>query len=265
MYYTSFAAAIIFATLGFSQAVPRSSFDHPTRFLVGNLLLTQELLRVPWAIGVYWTLTYEVVFYIVCSVLFVTGTLQRAKVWMWVSIAGFLAVNLVAVLITHHTLSAGRLGLIVIALYGGLIYRYAIEEESVLQVIAAGCALAATLTIVFWRHYIVTPMNHQGKQIETSQAALSSWFLGVATFFALFIFRRFEMPHALLWVGRISYSIYLVHGFVVVLLPASVPAPSGMGALFTITVIASSFSFSVIERRGVLLQQRFQAHRNSQG
>ncbi|MFD4660900.1 acyltransferase family protein [Kitasatospora sp. NPDC058444] len=55
------------------QIVQGFAFDHPALSLAANGLLLQDLLGVPSALGVMWSLTYEMVFYYFVSALFVRG------------------------------------------------------------------------------------------------------------------------------------------------------------------------------------------------
>ncbi|MFF4379579.1 acyltransferase family protein [Kitasatospora sp. NPDC001547] len=55
------------------QVVQDFAFDHPALSFAANGLLLQDLLGVPSALGVMWSLTYEMVFYYFVSALFVRG------------------------------------------------------------------------------------------------------------------------------------------------------------------------------------------------
>ncbi|MFE7638772.1 acyltransferase family protein [Kitasatospora sp. NPDC057518] len=55
------------------QIVQSFPFDHPVLSLAANGLLLQDLVGVPSAIGVMWSLTYEMVFYYFVCALFVRG------------------------------------------------------------------------------------------------------------------------------------------------------------------------------------------------
>ncbi|MFB6825751.1 acyltransferase family protein [Streptomyces virginiae] len=54
------------------------SFEHGLLSLVGNGLMLQDMMGIPSAIGVMWTLTYEMVFYYFVSALFVMGRHRRS-------------------------------------------------------------------------------------------------------------------------------------------------------------------------------------------
>ncbi|MFD8630835.1 acyltransferase family protein [Streptomyces sp. NPDC059533] len=54
------------------------AYDHPLLSLAANGLLLQDLMGVPNALGVLWTLTYEMVFYYFVTALFLLGWHRRS-------------------------------------------------------------------------------------------------------------------------------------------------------------------------------------------
>ena len=67
--------------------------DVPLEFLVPVLVLAagsqMQLIGIPHAIGLYYTLTVELVFYTLCAVLFAAGyPLAAVSIWMG-AVAGF--------------------------------------------------------------------------------------------------------------------------------------------------------------------------------
>ncbi|MFE4518342.1 acyltransferase family protein [Kitasatospora sp. NPDC056783] len=74
--YPAVAAAVVASLLVLprdDQIVQGFTFDHPALSLAANGLLLQDLLGVPSALGVMWSLAYEMVFYYFVSALFVQG------------------------------------------------------------------------------------------------------------------------------------------------------------------------------------------------
>ncbi|MFJ9842872.1 acyltransferase family protein [Kitasatospora sp. NPDC101155] len=66
-----FVAALVILPSGHNQMIDRAVFEHPLLSLGANGLLLQDLLGVPNAISIMWSLTYEMVFYYFVSALFV--------------------------------------------------------------------------------------------------------------------------------------------------------------------------------------------------
>jgi peptidoglycan/LPS O-acetylase OafA/YrhL len=66
------AASLLILPTKFS-AVPSVVLDHPVKSALANMLLLHEMLNIPSALGVMWTLCYEMVFYFFVTALFVLG------------------------------------------------------------------------------------------------------------------------------------------------------------------------------------------------
>lgn len=260
MYYTSFLVYMLLAS-----ALPRAGLmplwnGHLFRFLLGNLTMMQEPFRVGWALGNYWTLTYELFFYVACSLLFALGVLRNSRLWAWLSVGGFLAVNVVSAVAMHRTLSAGRLGLIVIAFYGTLLYRYLAGKERLANVVALALALVVAFGITFWLHYSVYPVDTGEGYTRSSLGSDISWLAGAMVFATFFLLRRMEFPRPLLWLGRISYSLYLVHDIFTALLPTRLPLWLGMLLLVVLSLGVSELTYRFIERPMLSLQHRLFPH-----
>ena len=249
MFYVSFLGYLALQSFRPDVAPPLSTYPHLLRFLVGNLLLVQDAAHVPYALVTYWTLSYEVFFYFLCSVLFAAGLLSRSRLWAWLSLATFLAANVAAALRFHHTLSAGRVGVVVLAFSATVCYRYSKGLLRLRDVLLLLPALFAVYGVVFWLHYSVYPVVVPGEAFTRSALGTNlSWIGGLLLFALFFCLRRFEFPRWLLWLGRISYSLYLVHGLVLGFLPKNLSVWIGMPILVALSLAISHVTFKYIEQ-----------------
>ena len=168
---------------------------------LANLTMVQKFAGIPYVDGAYWTLTVELVFYFWISLIHFAGQLRRAELW-------FLPPMLLGALV--------NLGVVVLPV-GAL--KFLLVEYA--NLFAAG--------IVLFRLY------------EGTDAGTARWFLPLSL---AFNFIAYPWPDAslmavflllmllavqghlrrlcvapLLWLGGISYSLYLVHqniGYVVI-------------------------------------------------
>ena len=60
--------------------------NHFAKTMLVNIFLIQQFVHVQHAIGLYWTLTLEMVFYVIFSVLFALGINKKSLLWCWCSI-----------------------------------------------------------------------------------------------------------------------------------------------------------------------------------
>jgi peptidoglycan/LPS O-acetylase OafA/YrhL len=146
--------------------------------------------------GVTWTLLYEAWFYVSLPLLVVVF-LKKNTVWVK---AGALAMVLLLGRFNHIDLQIGA------AFLGGFVAVYWRKKESRIALaqnrVATFIALACLGTVVF---FLYKPFNVLGIVL------LSVFFTVIASGNTLFSLLRMR---AALWLGEISYSIYLCHGLV---------------------------------------------------
>ncbi len=171
-----------------------------------NFSMLQSFFGVQDLLGVYWTLQIEIVFYVVCAVLLATGQVRWLRTSL-LALAGFLAVALVFAWIRgttpHRMPVAMPLGLAV--MFWGDLQRRALESVD-----AARWANRATLALSL----LLLPIC---KLAYDNPASDESWVRYLITYlvglwaFALWSRRPSWTSPSSAFLGRISYSMYLIH------------------------------------------------------
>jgi peptidoglycan/LPS O-acetylase OafA/YrhL len=249
MYWVSLIATL---GLGYFKLFPLVAkfFSHPITMSLVNFTMFQTFLHVPDALGVYWTLSLELLFYIVCSFLFAAGWLRRSFLWAWTAVGAMAISALIAGLIFHRSLPAGRLGLLVTAFVGTAIFTtYSAQtKKRDLYVLLAGLLLS--LLIGFWFRFQIYP---SATELESwNMAGVSaSWGLAYVVFGVLLMLRNRHFPRWILWIGRISYSLYLVHGLVLFLLPTSLNPVVFVVAVSGLSIAISAFTYEFVEKPAI--------------
>ncbi len=240
-----------------------TSHVHWARYIVANALLVQHALHVPFAVDVSWTLTYEVVFYIVCSLLFVAGVQQRSMFWLWTGLVLSVAASAGYRAMFHHALAATALGLVVTALYGTVVFRYfegGVSRSAVLWPLPALFAVIAFMAHA--REMTSVGGVDDGTYAAGAGSTLLSWALGFVVFGGAFLLRHRQFPAVLLWLGRISYSLYLVHGSLRFMWPFPVDSTlTGYPLLVVVALALSWGTYTLIEAPANRLQHRLFPHR----
>ncbi len=77
LYVLALLAAVALALTGLGSV--RGAAQHPGTAALGHLLMLSNVLGVPNAINVIWTLSYEMAFYLLLTALFVTGVHRRSS------------------------------------------------------------------------------------------------------------------------------------------------------------------------------------------
>jgi peptidoglycan/LPS O-acetylase OafA/YrhL len=247
--------------------LPPGFARNPGGTLAANAMMLEGLLGPPHLIGVFWTLTYEMTFYLLLSALFVWGlhTFSAGMATVCAATAllagGFLPARslplpwLAAVLIAaglagtlRRRRRVARAGAAVLtaallALLAGNQPAHGWEGLIILGFMFTGTAIyragqrqVAPTTAVF---AVVTVLGcaavaafRYGVWFPYGPLAARSWLLAVVAAFVTFglglALRHARVPRPLSWLGRVSYSVYLAHtGIILAMEPVIAAAARG--------------------------------------
>ncbi len=288
-------AWILFALDRFD--LPEAYRLHWVRATGANLTMAQEFIGQPHVLGQAWTLSYELVFYGLVSLLFLvkldhrpglvlsaglatavlvgtavpmrmltegTGVerlavvlacavtaaaaavLARRSIGAALAAAGF-AVAIVA-LISNRGHPAWFSSLLLSSMFvGWVLHRWSIGEatatHAALAVGGASVAVVAAHALHFQRN------NVPGTDIFTNATAESVTFLAAyVAFVGALALRRFAFPRPLRWLGEVSYSVYLVHGVVLVAVPRVGGDVTTVAVWLAVTLVVSWITYRLFER-----------------
>jgi peptidoglycan/LPS O-acetylase OafA/YrhL len=245
-YWASIAIAGLYLWFGGPVPLGVGIDDRPNWLL--NLTMLQRFFGRPDVWGVFWTLQLELVIYAACSLFFVTGLLRR---WRWivgVAIVGYLVLGLERPLIEAKPLGIGGqrflyftplIGLLAQRYVAGIISRratYGILAAHVVSVVAVWCVnrllFPSEITAAGLREFLLT------------------WGTAYTVLFALAEVRHLRMPAVGTWLGRISYSLYLFHPLLLVLLNGF-PTWQFIPCFFIGTILLAHVTNSLIEAPGI--------------
>lgn len=228
-------AARLLPALWFSIGVSLVLFhDASAPTIAANLTLLALPLGMPLLAYEYWTLSYELGFYLVVAALYAAGMLRNARL-----IAMIIAFALGLALLGHIALLYGSYLLM------GLLMRLALLEDDPIArrwVGACGMGLMVAGGLVGWLQVSGNPLLDGWPRMTANLLALP--------IFSAIILLRPQPPRALLWLGTISYSFYLMQTTVLELLEPLQP----LGEVFyvvmalAVTVMASSIITVLVER-----------------
>ncbi|WP_242910131.1 acyltransferase family protein [Actinomadura terrae] len=273
----SVGLALLLGATGISWGLPAALGERPWTSALAHLTMLQDLLGVPNAVNVLWTLSYEMVFYLLVTALFLAGARRAsARVALGFGVAaailgvalpsGLLAsrwpggttfvaalvlVAGLAALLSGHR-AARRAGIAVVATLALtlLILDSRIGGVESLCIIATmfagtavraiqdgrlragpGAAMVAVVPVLVLVAGLRTPpawaLNGGPQPLgrDWSIAVAAAWL----TFLGGLALRHRTMPRVLVWLGLVSYSVYLLHPMVVQVIwrltgePASIP------------------------------------------
>jgi peptidoglycan/LPS O-acetylase OafA/YrhL len=249
MYWLSLAAALLLSAAG--RYVPPAGVD--ARAWVVNAGMVQGLVGLPDAVGVYWSLAFELIFYLAVSLLFLAG-LHRRSVLLALTASGCCLLAALAGPVLGHP---APLGVFCVATMftGTVVHRW--HTGGVRLRTLVGClvaALAAGTALLAG-----TLLGHDQPALLGTRSflpMLGAWVGAYAVFCAGLALRNRRAPRWLVRLGVVSYALYLLHPLVLAAVPP-VGGAVGTAAVWTaLTVVLSEVCHRVVERPAIRLGRR---------
>lgn len=211
----------------------------PPATILADMTMTARPLGIPTLNGAYWTLSYELGFYIIASVLMIFGVLRNPRV-----------VGILALLALYHASYGDNRFLYYACFAGGALLRMAERDRS-----ARTWAVTVIMLLIAVALQHGTGMNSPPLFNDISRRLSTA--LPIMLFAAAVIVRPRAHP-ALVWLGSISYSIYLFQG---VLIAPLHPVAEVSPALFLIlswtgTIAVAALVYRYVEQPFIALGHR---------
>jgi len=248
MYWVSLIFVLLLAWMHLSPLPPGFAV-HQTRAVLLNVTMLQQFVNIPNALDSYWTLTLELLFYFLCSFLFLRSWLSNSLVSAWASISVMAVSVLVAGIAFHRSLPAGWIGLLITAFWGTVLYRVysgALKAKVLYPLIPA---LALTLYVGFWFRFYLYPREY----VLHLTTVCSSWALAYAVFAMFFLMRNRTFPEWTLWLGRISYSLYLMHWIPLLLIPATWNPILYLSLCLPLALGSATLTYNFVEKPAIAI------------
>lgn len=220
---------------------------------LGNVVLAPQAFGREHLLKVYWTLQVEMIFYVLCMLLAMAGLINVQRLAGWLAMLG-LAGALAAAALKYTLLIGLPVGL---ALWLSLMFWGFAAREAQDSGDQVTCLQTRAL---FWGYLLaIVPICYFGytrmpSPWGTWQSYAISYCAAVLIFWALAIRWRWSTPW-MSWIGRISYSIYLLHIVCIVVLGTLVGpflADSAPGVVFlalvtAVCIVVSALAFRWLE------------------
>lgn len=248
LYWVSLLAVVVLHELGLAVLMPE--FEHDLiRHTVWNATMCQRWFGVADAVGLYWTLAFELLFYVTTALLFALKFNRHSDWIVALGTAYFIVRGVLLPLLGLGACLDSDNFLVLTFFVGTLWYRGfcgALRFEQVAWITGAFVgAVAATQIVTFG--ILRTPVDPHGPQ---PVAIVGAWAVAYATF-ALLLWARARPGGAVLpWLGRISYSIYLLHG-VLILIPLPLSRIATLAVRLVVLLPLSALSFRLVETNGI--------------
>lgn len=210
-----------------------------------NLTMLQRAFATPDVVGVYWSLFYELCFYALCCLLFAAGALKKSGILALLA-AISLALHIELCLADHlPPIWSEGFEFIGFMLAGSVFRRAYLEHDPAAMRWATPLVALLVTTGVVGAGVINT-------QAMNFNAFMSARAMGLAAVLAVLVFQfadriRLDWP-AMRYVGKISYSVYLIHAVVLIALGSLNLSPVYFAiCLVTATSALSVMSYNLVE------------------
>jgi peptidoglycan/LPS O-acetylase OafA/YrhL len=227
-----------------------SALGHLYNF-AAHLLFIQEYLGQKDFVAGSWTLSLEAIWYLAFTCLFVSALNKKdAPI-----IAGTVALSLLAASLSLAQVARipmGRVGFLDACVVGLLCYRY--EQGSLVpkRFFGGVCLLLLVITLNLSVGFYFRPGTSM--LAPTYRCVMLSWALGVAVFFVPFLTRGSSAwsNRLLTFVGKISYSIYLVHPILINMVSRlQLTGIPFVALVFVSAIPVSTLTYRFIEAPGI--------------
>jgi peptidoglycan/LPS O-acetylase OafA/YrhL len=247
LYWVSLAAALwLMFGGGYAPPAAMGAGDW-----VLNVSMLQMLAGSPNALVAYWTLAFELVFYAGLSALFLLGWHRRSVALSLAASAICLVVAIGAALLD----GAAPTGVFCVAtmMAGTVFHRWHSGDVPLRSLLACVLGTAIAGPAVLASALLTTPQPPEAPQFS---AMLTAW-LGAYAVFALgILLRRRRVPAWLLWLGTVSYSVYLMQG-VVLIAVAPLADPVLSAVVWVVATLAlSGATYRLVEQPSIRLSRQ---------
>ncbi|QIX98280.1 acyltransferase [Cedecea sp. FDAARGOS_727] len=241
----------------------------PTDFgtIVANLTMLPGLFGKQNLYSIYWTLLVEVAFYTVCILLYFIGWLHDVRKMFFSSML-LLLLSLLFAFVRFYTGKGMPVG--VIFAVSLMIFSYVLRKwlhDGQLE--ARKYALFWTASFVLLMPLISAMTYGKGNSEQNYIYYIVNYFLGIVIFVVLAYKCRIKSS-LMLFMGTISYSVYLIHPFFVDMFSYVI----GSGKEFKIwqfsiyvafVLVASTISYFVVEKNSQNLGEKVKSYFSSRG
>lgn len=233
--------------------VPEAFASDPLGVVLANLTMLPTFFGFPLLSSVYWSLAYEMIFYVLVSLLFAAGVIRRTVPITLVVIALTAICEIVLPLTVGPRIPLGATGTLLTMFAGTVFYRlHSGELAGRSAALLVGVSLGVLVTTG-----LVNPPGGAGA--VPNLYLITGWIASFAVFGLFYLLQARRLVGALVPLGLISYSVYLLHPLALALVIPFGTVWTTMTVLMLLVLAASTLAYRWVELPAIRLGQRLSA------
>jgi len=239
----------VFAGLLFIWYLPGHAIDAP--LIVANLTMIPSFFQQHFIIGLYWSLETELLFYLFIMILLSFGYLRKLQIYLFTTVFALLVILSFQYLphsrpsLPHWTATPYHLSL----MFLGVLFRHFHDRDdwkfswqfvhlNTKNIFWSQLALVLLVPLFV---LALEPLKNQGEHFPDAVAYL----VGLGLFFGTMLLWK-NPPQFLIFLGMISYSVYLLHPVAITIVYSSVASESLSLSVFSLTTIGLAITISTL-------------------
>jgi peptidoglycan/LPS O-acetylase OafA/YrhL len=258
LYYVSILSALVLIQLGLLNLKFPS-----VETILWNLTMLMRILGKPSILGLYWTLSLEMTFYILVSLLFVAKLLHKTVAISIFTLAFSFIFGVIGPMYFHTSGKGWGTAFYIATMFTGTVFFKHNEGKVSSKTLLLVLLLAITVLLANTATNLLGRVNKpEDLGIFSFTPVTSALAAAYACFGLLYFVRHIHFHKYLLRLGEISYSLYLVQGLVFHTVPEF-----GDNVIitlllwFTIIILISFCTYNLIEkpfiRMGKSIEKKF--------
>lgn len=222
---------------------------------IANVTMLQGFVRIPDINPVAWTLGLEMVLYFAITFAYVKGFLRKTWLIAMSLLLIMAASSIVLPLVFHIRFPAGASAVFGSIISGLALYRWFSGELKKGEAILITCSCIAVMVAASIVNYssVRSTMNFLR---PTQFCAILSAITGYVFFLGMLKMRNVTFPTWTLWLGKISYSLYLLHPVALALIPHGGNSWIVVPLQLAVSIALAWFGYECIELPSIAMAQK---------
>jgi peptidoglycan/LPS O-acetylase OafA/YrhL len=260
LYWLSLTMVVCLFLLGVPHGFGPDFSSHLARNVLVNVTMFQQFVGIPHAEGLYYTLSMEMALYVFLSILFFRKRNHLSLLIAWVASAALAAVGILIPLLAQKRIPMAGLFYFLCFFVGTCVYRHFTGHVSANALVGLLTFVSVSTFAEIYCNYVVVK-KEDVNELFTLWAVLLPWSAAYCVFLLAYFFRAHKFPTVFVWLGAISYSVYLFHPAVariVFLVP--LPPVFSFLAVLAAAILTATVTYRFVEQPFIRFGKKLQNH-----